>query len=82
MKKIAKQEEVLAVALLVSAWIEIEKESRSCFCQSVALLVSAWIEIEFVFVPCVIADVALLVSAWIEILIRFQIVLSDTSHSS
>ncbi|VEF49362.1 Uncharacterised protein [Bacillus freudenreichii] len=56
-----------AVALLVSAWIEIILKSFNFEIFSVALLVSAWIEIELERQETYIVDVALLVSAWIEI---------------
>ena len=56
-----------AVALLVSAWIEISFLFLSRGVEVVALLVSAWIEIALATQPLDCHPVALLVSAWIEI---------------
>ena len=56
-----------AVALLVSAWIEIILFYWSGYNIQVALLVSAWIEIDLGRYKRRWNLVALLVSAWIEI---------------
>ena len=55
------------VALLVSAWIEIDKMHQWEYDYLVALLVSAWIEIFKKVLTRFLLIVALLVSAWIEI---------------
>ena len=55
------------VALLVSAWIEIEIDVAVKTNAAVALLVSAWIEIISKSRDYERGKVALLVSAWIEI---------------
>ena len=56
------------VALLVSAWIEINGMAICNGCHTVALLVSAWIEIQKLIRITSDVYVALLVSAWIEII--------------
>ena len=56
-----------AVALLVSAWIEIFSIFCTLYQFIVALLVSAWIEINDLTPLILMYLVALLVSAWIEI---------------
>ena len=58
---------VSSVALLVSAWIEIDAVVDPFSVIEVALLVSAWIEIGIVYPASQDSLVALLVSAWIEI---------------
>ena len=57
----------IAVALFVSAWIEIDEEINIGALMEVALFVSAWIEIFDNVNSQARAIVALFVSAWIEI---------------
>ena len=57
----------MIVALLVSAWIEINIVAHEMTEHWVALLVSAWIEISSLVRSSTFTQVALLVSAWIEI---------------
>ena len=58
-----------SVALLASAWIEINPIHCFSIINNVALLVSAWIEIFATSEMPGSISVALLVSAWIEILV-------------
>ena len=55
------------IALLVSAWIEIQLIRTAFVPSDIALLVSAWIEITRMDETRRVHDIALLVSAWIEI---------------
>ena len=71
-----------AVALLVSAWIEIVSQSDMLPQFWVALLVSAWIEMITIEVYAKKIDVALLVSAWIEMIVTTGRQPFSRSHSS
>ena len=75
--------QLVRVALLVSAWIEMMESAQSSLNSFVALLVSAWIEIVEETRNDARISVALLVSAWIEIKLSCMFVPTIApSHSS
>ena len=68
-----KDSGLTAVALFVSAWIEIMLMTIASFEYGVALFVSAWIEIDDLLKDSGLTAVALFVSAWIEIVMEDQL---------
>ena len=72
----------IAVAPLVGAWIEIDKEMENIDIALVAPLVGAWIEIKKDLSDCRKCKVAPLVGAWIEMERKCRLSLPELRRSS